>query len=99
MLDIQSSKVSPGYVTSGVNVREQELLACLSVGSIYEHYKGKQYRVLGVGRHSEELTLYVYYEALHDAGEYGSFWIRPLAMFFETIEINGSMAPRFKKVG
>lgn len=78
--------------------QEQKLLSQLSVGSIYQHYSGKRYRVLGVGRHSEDLSLYVMYEALYDCGDFGQTWIRPLPMFVEQVEINGIKMPRFKKV-
>jgi cyclomaltodextrinase / maltogenic alpha-amylase / neopullulanase len=59
---------------------------------IYEHYKGKRYKVMHVARHSETLEEYVVYQAL-----YGSYdvWIRPLTMFFETIAIDGKEVPRF----
>jgi hypothetical protein len=82
----------------GINDQEKTLLQELSIGGTYKHYKGKKYRVLGVARHSEDLQLYVHYEALYDAGEYGQFWMRPLAMFLEEIEIDGHMMPRFKKM-
>lgn len=59
---------------------------------IYEHYKGNQYRVLGVARHSETLEELVVYQA-----QYGDFswWVRPLAMFCEDVVINGTKQPRF----
>lgn len=78
--------------------KEALLLQKMSIGSIYEHYSGKCYRVVGVARHSEDLSLYVYYEALYDGGQYGQFWMRPLAMFLENVMVNGQEVPRFKKV-
>ncbi|KKW00380.1 MAG: hypothetical protein UY52_C0004G0013 [Parcubacteria group bacterium GW2011_GWC2_49_9] len=60
---------------------------------IYEHYKGKRYKVIGVVRHSETLEELVHYQALY--GEYG-FWVRPLIMFIENITIDGTSVPRFK---
>jgi len=59
---------------------------------LYEHYSGKKYRVLGVGRHSESLEEMVVYEA-----QYGDkdIWIRPLGMFIENV--NGK--PRFRYLG
>ena len=62
----------------------------------YRHYKGPEYVVLGVARHSEtEEELVVYRQ------EYGdrSWWVRPLAMSRETVEIDGETVPRFKFVG
>jgi hypothetical protein len=62
-------------------------------GALYEHYKGFQYKVIGVARHSETLEELVVYQALY--GEMG-MWVRPLAMFLETVLIDGVEQPRFK---
>ena len=51
----------------------------------YRHYKGREYRVLGLARHSETLEPLVVYQALY--GEHG-LWVRPAAMFTETIAGN-----------
>lgn len=58
----------------------------------YRHFKGREYRVLGVARHSETLEEYVVYQALY--GERG-LWIRPKAMFVETVTRDGVTQPRF----
>ena len=58
----------------------------------YRHYKGNEYRVLGLARHSETLEPLVVYEALY--GERG-LWVRPAAMFVETIDVAGKRVPRF----
>jgi hypothetical protein len=58
----------------------------------YRHYKGNEYRVLGLARHSESLEPLVVYEALY--GERG-LWVRPAAMFAETVELAGQRVPRF----
>lgn len=60
---------------------------------LYEHFKGGQYRVLGLARHSETLEELVLYE--HD----GEYWVRPVAMFLETVERNGETMPRFRYIG
>jgi hypothetical protein len=60
---------------------------------IYRHYKGNEYHVIAVARHSETGEDHVLYRALY--GERG-LWIRPLAMFVEAIEREGSMQPRFE---
>lgn len=65
------------------------------VGSLYVHYKGLRYKIIGVARHSETLEELVVYQALY--GE-GGIWVRPLAMFLENIVINGQSKPRFKLV-
>ena len=61
----------------------------------YRHYKGGEYEVLGVVRHSETLEPMVLYRALY--GEQG-LWVRPHAMFFESIEAGGVRQPRFSRV-
>ena len=62
----------------------------------YRHFKGNEYEVLGVARHSETLEDYVVYRALY--GE-GGLWVRPASMFTETIERNGKCIPRFEYIG
>lgn len=59
---------------------------------LYQHYKGPQYRVLGVAKHSETEEELVVYQAL-----YGAFglWVRPLSMFIEQVEIDGAQQSRF----
>ncbi|MDB6092592.1 MAG: hypothetical protein JWM32_154 [Verrucomicrobia bacterium] len=63
---------------------------------LYRHYKGNDYRVLYLARHSETREILVVYQALY--GERG-IWIRPAAMFVEAIEVNGQRAPRFAYIG
>lgn len=62
----------------------------------YEHYKGNRYEVIGVGKHTETLEEMVVYKALYGEGQ---IWVRPLAMFTETIEKDGATIPRFKFLG
>ena len=62
------------------------------VPGIYRHYKGQRYRVLGTANHSETMELLVVYQALY--GEHG-LWVRPAAMFAETIELEGEPIERF----
>lgn len=59
---------------------------------IYQHFKGKLYRVIGMVTHSETLEELVLYQALY--GEMG-FWVRPAAMFLEKVEHQGEMISRF----
>jgi hypothetical protein len=58
----------------------------------YRHYKGNDYRVIGVARHTETGELLVVYQALY--GERG-LWVRPAAMFVETVLVGGKPVPRF----
>ena len=62
----------------------------------YRHYKGRDYFVLGVARHSETDEPLVVYRP--DYGDRG-LWVRPLAMFHETVVVNGEELPRFQYVG
>ncbi len=62
----------------------------------YRHFKGLEYTVLGVARHSESQEELVVYR--QEYGDHG-LWVRPNAMFMETVEVNGRMVPRFKYVG
>ncbi|MUG32721.1 DUF1653 domain-containing protein [Psychrobacter sanguinis] len=62
---------------------------------IYQHYKGNLYQVLHTARHSETEEAVVVYRCLY--GEYG-VWVRPLAMFTETVQLEGQTVPRFKLI-
>ena len=54
----------------------------IHVGAVYKHFKGKQYRVLAVGRHTETGEELVLYQGLVD----GKLWIRPLEMFMSEVD-------------
>ena len=62
---------------------------------IYRHYKGNLYQVLHTAQHSETEESLVVYRCLY--GEYG-VWVRPLAMFTETVEVDGKEIPRFELI-
>lgn len=59
----------------------------------YRHYKGNEYEVIGVARHSETLEEVVVYRSLYGDG---GLWVRPLAMFCGTVEVEERMVPRFE---
>jgi len=61
----------------------------------YRHYKGGEYEVLGVARHSETLEALVVYRPLYN---HSGLWVRPHAMFFGTVELEGRPVPRFTPV-
>jgi len=61
----------------------------------YRHYKGKDYDVLGVARHSETEEEYVVYRQLY--GE-GGLWIRPKEMFLESVTVGRTSMPRFRRL-
>jgi hypothetical protein len=61
----------------------------------YRHYKGPEYLVIGLARHSETEEELVVYQKLY--GDH-SLWVRPLSMFTETVVIDGLAKPRFEKI-
>jgi hypothetical protein len=61
----------------------------------YRHYKGGEYEVIGVARHSETLEPLVVYRPLYDDR---GWWVRPHAMFFGSVLIDGVPHPRFEAV-
>lgn len=63
---------------------------------LYRHYKGGRYEVLGLVRHSETLAVLVLYRALYGAQ---GLWVRPRAMFDETIDVDGRQVARFAWIG
>lgn len=60
------------------------------------HFKGKLYEVIGTATHSETREPMVVYRALY--GEYG-LWVRPAAMWNETVDRDGYHGPRFQYIG
>lgn len=62
----------------------------------YKHYKGNEYEVLGVAKHSETMEELVVYKALYGEED---LWVRPLEMFTEEVEVDGKMVPRFEYIG
>ena len=62
---------------------------------LYRHYKGNDYEVVAVARHSETLEPVVVYRALY--GE-GGLWVRPYAMFCEEVVMEGRTVRRFAPV-
>lgn len=59
---------------------------------IWRHFKGNRYQVIGLARHSETEELMVVYRALYGPGE---LWVRPAAMWLETVEHDGQIFQRF----
>lgn len=67
----------------------------IHIGGTYRHYKGNQYEVLHVVKHSEtEEELVVYQDVLHPE----KIWARPLAMFEEEVLVDGKSMPRFTEL-
>lgn len=65
------------------------------IGKKYRHFKGNEYLVLHVARHSETLEDMVVYQALY--GERG-IWVRALSMFLEEKEVHGKIINRFEEI-
>ena len=62
----------------------------------YRHFKGAEYQILGLTRHSETEAWLVSYRCLY--GDY-SYWVRPLELFNEWVKVEGVERPRFEYVG
>ena len=78
------------------------LFTCLSLYTsgmdiqpgIYRHYKGNHYEVIGVAVHTETLEELVVYR---DVSSPDKLWVRPVAMFGESVEVGGKIVPRFSR--
>lgn len=67
----------------------------INLGKKYRHFKGKEYLVLHIAKHSETLEDMVVYQALY--GERG-IWVRPLSMFLGKKDIGDKFVKRFQEV-
>ena len=67
----------------------------------YRHYKGNDYEVIGLAKHTETQEALVVYKALYDSKEFGpdALWVRPLKMFLEKVSVDGKDVPRFEYIG
>jgi hypothetical protein len=72
-----------------------DALPALPLGR-YRHYKGNDYEVIGVARHSETHEVLVVYRPLYNAT---GLWVRPYEMFTGQVEIDARAQPRFEFVG
>ncbi len=70
-------------------------LVCTPTG-LYRHYKGNLYQVIDTVRHSETLEPMTLYRALYGAQ---GLWVRPAAMFEETVDVGGVPTVRFQRIG
>jgi hypothetical protein len=59
----------------------------------YRHYKGNEYQVIGLAKHSETLEDLVVYKALYGDEQ---MWVRPVTMFEEKVVVDGAEVPRFE---
>ncbi|MFT6222107.1 MAG: hypothetical protein ACJA0C_001515 [Candidatus Endobugula sp.] len=65
------------------------------LSGLYKHYKGQDYQVIEVARHSETQEWLVVYRCLYGDS---SLWVRPYDMFVETVLIDGEEKPRFEYI-
>ena len=77
--------------------QQKDLRDVIKPGDVYEHYKGKRYKVICVSCCSETLSWYVVYEALY-TNPVSQVWHRPLEMFLGTLTVDGKEVQRFVKV-
>lgn len=69
------------------------------IGGIYRHFKGNQYQVIDIVRHSETTEEMVLYKPLYKSKDFpNQMWVRPIGMFLETVERDGKKFPRFELV-
>ena len=61
----------------------------------YKHFKGGEYEIIGIAKHSETLENFVVYKALYGKHD---LWIRPKKMFSEKVTVNGKKVNRFQKI-
>ncbi len=62
----------------------------------YRHYKGNDYQVIGVAKHSEDESELVVYRPLYGKGD---LWVRPLTMFVEQVQVDNQWVARFAYLG
>ncbi len=67
----------------------------IKLNTKYRHFKGMEYLVMHIAKHSETLEEMVVYQALY--GEHG-IWVRPLSMFLEQVERDGKTFNRFDEL-
>ena len=68
----------------------------IEVGGKYRHFKGNEYHIIGIAKHSGPLKEFVVSQALYGAKE---LWVRPRAMFLENVETDDKMILRFEYIG
>lgn len=78
----------------GESMDTSKELRKINIGKKYKHFKGNEYLVLHLAKHSETLEDLVVYRALY--GEFG-VWVRPLSMFLEQVQVDGKLVNRFEE--
>lgn len=70
------------------------------VDSIYQHYKGNNYKILALACHADTYEPYVVYQGLYNHEQFGDqpIWVRPLAFFMSPAVVDGKEITRFTKI-
>lgn len=93
--------ISMTFCVEEKNKKEQSAKREINVGKTYQHYSGKQYKVIAIAHDSEDPeVLRVIYQGLYDCPKFGPnpIWDRAYTMFAENVVINGKEQPRFAEV-
>jgi hypothetical protein len=90
-----TDQAEAAYQRALTGLKQRGIKMSLEIGR-YRHYKGNEYEVIGVAKHSEDESELVVYKPLY--GEQ-RLWVRPLQMFIETVQVNGEAKPRFEYIG
>ena len=72
-------------------IKQTELLP-----GIYRHYKGNEYKVIGVGKDTETEEDVVIYQPLYESDV--AYWVRPFDMFNDTVTVDGKIVNRFDRI-
>lgn len=87
--------MTPAGAAAEKNIKSAMGNNILKLGK-YRHYKGNEYEVVGIAKHSETLEELVVYQALYGNHD---LWVRPLKMFIEEVEVEGEKISRFEYIG
>ena len=90
-----SREPSPEHQTKPCRVGSAKLQIQPPPKGRYRHFKGQEYQLVDVARHSETEEWMVIYKPLY--GE-EALWIRPLTLFLDWVERDGKYQPRFQKI-
>lgn len=82
-------------VAIGLYPRQNTIMDKIKTGK-YRHFKGNEYEVIAIARHSETAEDMVVYKALYGDG---GLWVRPASMWNETVERDGKVFRRFEYTG
>lgn len=96
-IDAEESKIEMQKTKEALTIKQREII----VGKTYEHYSGKQYKIIAIAHDSEDPSmLRVIYQGLYDCPTFGPnpIWDRLYTMFAENVVIGGKEQPRFKEI-